>query len=39
MFPSDYTKDDGDYQCMVTDSAEEKWSLLSNTAELRIACK
>lgn len=39
IFPSNYRKDDGFYQCKVTDTTVEKWSLLSNFAELRIACK
>ena len=34
--PSDYTRDDGFYRCLITDN---RWSLLSNMAELRLACK
>ncbi len=34
--PSDYTRDDGFYRCLITDN---NWSLLSNMAELRLACK
>ena len=34
--PSDYTRDDGFYRCLITDKT---WSLLSNMAELRLACK
>ena len=36
MNPSDYTRDDGFYRCLITD---QTWSLLSNRAELRLACK
>lgn len=37
MYPSNYRDDNGYYQCMVTDKTVEKWSLLSNSAELQIA--
>jgi hypothetical protein len=34
--PSDYTRDDGFYRCLITDNT---WSLLSNMADLQLACK
>lgn len=34
--PTDHTRDDGYYQCLITDKT---WSVLSNMAELRLACK
>ncbi|XP_028395112.1 protein sidekick-1-like [Dendronephthya gigantea] len=32
--PTDHTRDDGYYQCLITDNT---WSVLSNSAELRLA--
>jgi hypothetical protein len=34
--PSDYSRDDGYYRCLITDNT---FSILSNMAELRLACK
>lgn len=34
--PSDYSRDNGQYQCLITDNT---FSLLSNMAELQLACK
>ncbi|XP_046856514.1 uncharacterized protein LOC124449619 [Xenia sp. Carnegie-2017] len=33
--PSDYSRDNGQYQCLITDNT---FSLLSNMAELQLAC-